>query len=71
MDEGTIISEFDRLVEAGLVIYDPEQKIVELADDGLKVVRIQIFSRILSLTHIIVPIHSHIRALEKAWPARC
>ncbi|KAM3065651.1 hypothetical protein ACMFMG_011358 [Clarireedia jacksonii] len=36
MDEETVLSRFDHLVETGLVLYDPQQKIIELEDGGLK-----------------------------------
>lgn len=37
MEESTILSEFDRLVEAGQAVYDHKQHIIEHVDGGLKV----------------------------------
>ncbi|KAJ3547135.1 hypothetical protein NM208_g1671 [Fusarium decemcellulare] len=36
MGESCILSEFDRLVESGQVLYDDQQKIIEHIDEGLK-----------------------------------
>jgi hypothetical protein len=63
MDEETILSKFDHLVEAGLVLYDPQQKIVELEDDGLKVVKtLNLLTETLANTHPSTNSFSHPRS---------
>lgn len=37
MDESFIVSEFDRLIQSGLALYDENQKIIEHVEGGLKV----------------------------------
>ena len=37
MEESLILSEFDRLVKSGLVLYDDKQEIIEHIDGELKV----------------------------------
>jgi ATP adenylyltransferase len=37
MDELSILSKFDSLVESGIVVYDDKQDIIEYADGDLKV----------------------------------
>jgi hypothetical protein len=37
MDESFILSEFDRLQQSGLALYDDKQRIIEHVEGGLKV----------------------------------
>jgi len=39
MDKSLIKAKFDSLVQAGLVFYDQEQRLIEYLDGGLKVLR--------------------------------
>lgn len=37
MDEASILTKFDGLVDSGLVLYDEKQETIEKVDEGLKV----------------------------------
>lgn len=65
MDESSIISKFDKLVNSGTVMYNDQQEIIEHIDGELKVSAMP--SRHFSvLTAISVPIRTHISVGEEA-----
>lgn len=43
MEESLVVSEFDNLVESGLVFYDERQRIIGYVDGELKVSKLSIY----------------------------